>query len=185
MKLPAGINKWGSAALGGVCLLLVANLVAQYRDWQPKHSPEKAALAGSLNRTEKVPAHATDDLSKYDPSVHFDALKKLDSRPLPGDDRNPFDFVGGAAPAIVAGPAPQAPGVVQPPPPPPLPIKAVGYNELPGGKKEAMVTYNDDLEMVHEGDVVGTKYKIVKIDPTMLVVEDGETHKTIELPFQP
>ena len=59
----------------------------------------------------------------------------------------------------------------------------MGYNELPGGKKEAMVTYNDDLVVVHEGDMIGTKFKVVTINPTMVVVEDGETHKTIELPF--
>jgi ribosomal protein L24 len=62
-------------------------------------------------------------------------------------------------------------------------LKAVGYNELPGGKKEAMVTYNDDLVVVHEGDLIGAKFKVVKIDPSMVVVEDGETHKDLQLPF--
>ena len=59
----------------------------------------------------------------------------------------------------------------------------MGYNELPGGKKEAMLTYNDDLVVVHEGDTVGTKFKVVKIDPNQIVVEDGDTHQTLELPF--
>jgi ribosomal protein L24 len=62
-------------------------------------------------------------------------------------------------------------------------LKAAGYNELPGGQKEAMVTFNDDLVVVHEGDVIGSKYKVVKISPAMVVVEDGDTQKTIELPF--
>jgi ribosomal protein L24 len=59
----------------------------------------------------------------------------------------------------------------------------MGYNELPGGKKEAMVTYNDDLVVVHEGDLIGTKFKVVKIDPAKVVVEDGDTHQTLELAF--
>jgi hypothetical protein len=59
----------------------------------------------------------------------------------------------------------------------------VGYNELPGGKKEAMVTFNDDLEVVHEGDMIGTRFKIVKITPNMVVVEDDTTHQSLELPF--
>jgi ribosomal protein L24 len=54
---------------------------------------------------------------------------------------------------------------------------------LPGGKKEAMVTFNDDLVVVHEGDIVGSKFKVVKINPSMVVVEDGDTHENIELPF--
>ena len=48
-----------------------------------------------------------------------------------------------------------------------------------------MVTYNDDMVMVHEGDLIGTKYRVAKITPAMVVVEDGETHQTLELPFPP
>jgi hypothetical protein len=125
--------------------------------------------------------HVAEDLAQYDPDVHFDALKKLDSRPLPDEDRNPFEFVGEAAPPPPQVAAAEAPPPPAPPPPPPL--KAVGYNELPGGKKEAMITYNDDLVVVHEGDLIGAKFKVVKIDPAMVVVEDGETHKNLELPF--
>jgi len=189
MKLPAGINKSGSVVLGALCLLLVANLVAQYRDMQPGHSQARRVLAGGTpTRSEKTASPVPNDLAKYDPAVHLDALKKLLSRPLPDEDRNPFEFVGGAAPAP---PPPQtmgrpiAPAAAPPPPPPPPPLKAVGYNDLPGGKREAMVTFNEDLQVVHEGDVIGTKYKVIKIDPTKVVVEDGETHHTLELPFQP
>ena len=99
MKLPAGINKWGSGVLGVVSLLLVANLVAQYRAMQPGNSRAHAAPASAPpTRAEKASSHAADDLAQYDPDVHFDALKALDSRPLPDEDRNPFEFVGGAAP---------------------------------------------------------------------------------------
>jgi len=138
--------------------------------------------SGSHPRAVKASVHAADDLLQYDPDVHFDALKSLDSRPLPDEDRDPFEFVGGAvAPGPQAvGPA-AAPAAPAPPPPPPL--KAVGYNELPGGKKEAMVTFNDDLVVVHEGDLVGVKFKVVTINPTMVVVEDGDTHEKLELPF--
>jgi hypothetical protein len=59
----------------------------------------------------------------------------------------------------------------------------MGYNELPGGKKEAMVIYNDDLEVVHEGDMIGTRFKVLKINPTSISVQDGDTQKTIELAF--
>lgn len=46
-----------------------------------------------------------------------------------------------------------------------------------------MVTFNDDLLVVHEGDSIGTKFKVVKINPTAVVIEDGETHETHELAF--
>ena len=59
----------------------------------------------------------------------------------------------------------------------------MGYNELPGGKKEAIVTLNDDVQMVHEGEMIGTRFKVISIDPAKLVVEDGDTKKNVELPF--
>ncbi|MFZ0963635.1 MAG: hypothetical protein WAO35_22455 [Terriglobia bacterium] len=185
MTLPAGINKWGVVVLGVVCLLLGANLVRQYRALQPaKSAPHPNALSASHPRTGRDSSHAADDLAQYDPSIHFDALKKLDSRPPPDEDRNPFASLGGPGPEVAkGGPAPPPTPPPPPAPPPPPPLKAVGYNELPGGKKEAMVTFNDDMVVVHEGDLIGTKYKVVKIDSSMVVVEDGDTQKTLELPF--
>jgi hypothetical protein len=149
---------------------------------QPGSSRANTSPASaSPTRAAKALAHVTNDLAQYDPDVHFDALKALDSRPLPDEDRNPFEFVGGAAPEVPHAAAP--PTAAPPAPPAPPPLKAMGYNELPGGKKEAMVTYNDDLVVVHEGDLIGSKFKVVKIDPMMVVVEDGETHQNLELPF--
>jgi hypothetical protein len=191
MNLPAGINKWGVAVLGVVCFFLVVRLVAQYRSMMPrKPHAHPAPASAQSKRVEKGPSHAADDLAKYDPDVHFDTLKKLDARPLPDEDRAPFDS-GLAAPAPVVAPTVQgaAPPPNAPPPPPPAPpLKAVGYNELPGGQKEAMVTFTegerkDEMVMVHEGDQIGTRFKVSKIDSTMVVVEDGDTHKSLELPF--
>jgi hypothetical protein len=140
---------------------------------------------GASTRVIKPDARVADDLLHYDPEVHFSALKDLDSRPLPDEDRNPFDFVGGLS---AAAPAPQMAAPVQqaaapPPPPPPPPLKAVGYNELPGGDKQAMLTYNDDLSVVHVGDTVAAKYKVISINPQVVVVEDSDTHEKIELPI--
>jgi len=186
MKLPAGIDKWGSAVLGLVSLLLVAHLVAQYRSWQPRVSEVHAATKGhSRVRVEKGSSPNTQDLAPYNPSVHFEALKTLDSRPLPDEDRNPFVYVGEPVPQPPkpTAPTPQAPPPALPPPPPPPPLKAMGYNELAGGKGEAMVTYNDDLVVVHEGDTIANKFKVVKITPATIVVIDGDTNKTLELQF--
>lgn len=190
MKLPTSMNKWVPVVLGVVSALLVANLVTEYRGMQPGNAKVQHVRATTpVARTAAVGAkgssHPADDLAKYDPTVHFAALKAQDSRPLPDEDRNPFQFVGEVAP-VAQRAAPPPPNVTPPPPPappPPPPLKAMGYNELPGGKKEAMVTYNDDLQVVHEGDVIGTRFKVVTISPATVVVEDEKDHKTIELPF--
>jgi Tfp pilus assembly protein PilP len=59
----------------------------------------------------------------------------------------------------------------------------MGYNEAPGGQKEAFVSYEDQAIVVHEGDVVGSKYKVLKITSTAITVEDATSHQTTDLPF--
>jgi hypothetical protein len=186
MKLPAGTEKLAIGVMGVVSLLLAWNLVSQYRAMQPgiSHAHAHPITASTKPvRAAKTPSHAVDDLVQYDPDLHLAALSAQDSRPLPDEDRDPFDFVGGAVAPVSGGTVVAAQAPPPPPPPPPLPVKAVGYNDLPGGGKEAMVTFNDDVVVVHEGDTIGTKYKVVKINPTMVVIEDGDTHESHELPF--
>ena len=183
MKLPAGSQKLGVGVLAVLSLILVGNLVRQYRKMQPRTGHAQLATTTVVHpQAGKTSAQVTADLVQYDPDVHFAALKTLDSRPLPDEDRNPFEFVGGMVAPVPAGAAAPVP-VAAPAPPPPPPLKAVGYNELPGGKKEAMVTFNDDLSVVHEGEMVGVKFKVLTISPQMVVVEDGDTHEKIELPI--
>ena len=186
MKLPVGLNKWGVPVFALAILLLVVNLVAQYRDLQPGKTHPAPAANRPATVAGKSTSHAADDLAKYDPTVRFDDLKALDSRPLPDDDRDPYEPVGGG-PAVVPNPgaAVPQPAAAPPPPPPPPPLKAMGYNELPGGQKEAMISFNDEVVVAHEGDVIGAKFKVVKIDPAKVVVENGETHESFDLPFPP
>jgi hypothetical protein len=182
MKLPAGSQKLGAGVLAVVALTLVGNLVRQFRELEPGTGHAQVVTTTVVHPAAgKGSAQVTADLVQYDPNVHFAALKTLDSRPLPDEDRNPFDFVGGVAAPIPDAAAPVP--VAAPAPPAPPPLKAVGYNELPGGKKEAMVTFNDDLSVVHEGEMVGVKFKVLTISPQMVVVENGDTHEKIELPI--
>jgi len=183
MKLPPGTEKWGIGILAVLSLLLVRHLVSQFQG-TPIGDLHVAAAgnSGRIRGTSRV----AEDLAHYDPVVHLEVLKQLDARPLPDAERSPFEYVGGAVAPKQAGTvtAPTVPVAPPPPPvPPPLPLKAMGYNELPGGGKEAFVNYEDNMQLVHEGDVVGTRFKILKITPTALTVEDETDHQTHEMPF--
>ena len=94
MKLPVGFKKWGVPVFALAIVLLVVNLVAQYRDLQPGKGHVAAATSRRAPVAGKVYSHAADDLAKYDPTVRFDQLKALDSRPLPDADRNPYEPLG-------------------------------------------------------------------------------------------
>jgi len=114
-----------------------------------------------------------------------DLLKEFEDRPLPELRRNPFEFMAGPAPVSPVQAAVQAAAAPQPPPPPPVTLKLMGYSEGKGGVKEAMVSDEDQVYVVHEGDSVGTRYKIIKITPTVVTVQDATLHQTIDLPVSP
>jgi hypothetical protein len=195
------MEKWGIAILGVVSLVLVVILVNQYNQMRaivklPAAKARPPARVG-VRAAAKVPVvkqavrpRAPDDLSVYNSIVDVELLKKYEDRPLPELHRDPFTFVAVAAPARV-----QAPGVAAPPPPvppPPLNLKVMGYTEGKGAPDEAMVELcsascetsspDDQVLVVHAGEAVGTRYKVVKINPTVVTVEDAAIHQTVDLP---
>lgn len=192
MKMPAAIEKWGPGVLGVMSLLLLANLANQFRHAHPlialpapeNAGPSRAVKAGGLS-------HAADDLSQYDPMVNLDSLKKLDTRPLPDIPRSLFSFVEPPAPAppaavtspLLAQTEALAAPAIPPPPPPPIQMKIMGYNEMAGRQKCAFASYQNQEEVVQEGDVVGSRYKILKITPLTVLVEDATSHQTTQLPI--
>lgn len=188
MKVNGQLEKWGVGVLGVVSLVLIVNLVLQLsRPNRGSARPQAKASLGAktaappaektANRQPKVP----DELSRYDPTVNLSLLDELNGRPLPDLKRNPFEFV---MPPVKAGPQQAAAmAAMQAPPPPPVTLKPMGYSEGKGGVKEVMVSDADQVFVVHAGDSVGTRYKIIKVTPTMITVEDAAVHQTVDLPI--
>jgi hypothetical protein len=203
MKLSGQMEKWGIAILGVVSLVLVVILVNQYNHMRATvklpvtkaRPPARVGVRAGSNAPvvkQAVRPRAPDGLSIYNSIVDVDLLKKYEDRPLPELHRDPFTFVAVAAPARV-----QAPGVAAAPPPapppPPLNLKVMGYTEGKGAPDEAMVELcaascetsspDDQVLVVHAGEAVGTRYKVVKINPTVVTVEDDAIHQTVDLPI--
>jgi hypothetical protein len=188
MKVTGQIEKWGAGVLGIVSLVLVVHLVLQFhrgRTRDTRHQAESPARAKAHTLPGATAAvgkqKTSDELSGYDSVVKLELLKEFKDRPLPKLDRNPFEFV--AAP-VRGSPSPTTAAAAAPPPPPPPPVtlKPIGYSEGKGGVKEAMVSDEDQVFVVHEGDPVGTRYKVIKITPTVITVEDATLHQTVDLP---
>ncbi len=59
-----------------------------------------------------------------------------------------------------------------PPPPPPINLKYFGISNSNGEKPKAFLSQGDDVWIAREGDVVNRHYKIVRISPTAVEVED-------------
>jgi hypothetical protein len=170
-------EKWASAALALMSLFLLAYLARQTGVWaeaRPPQKPARSTVATDRERQRK------DDLARFDPVVKLELLHQLQSRPVPHFNRNPFEY---PAPKVAPAPAPApaAPPVAQPPPPPP--IKAMGYMEKAGGVREATVTDDaDNIYVVHENDVFANHFKVLKISPTVIEIEDTTTQQSIQLP---
>jgi hypothetical protein len=59
-----------------------------------------------------------------------------------------------------------------PPPPPPINLKYFGISNSKGEKPKAFLSQGDDVWIAHEGDVVNRHYRIVRISPRDVEVED-------------
>jgi hypothetical protein len=144
--------------------------------------PRAKATTGTGAKAPAGKPSVSDELSRYDSVVKLGLLKELEDRPLPELERNPFEFVAAPAKGAAAGtPAPAL--AAEPAAPPPVTLKPMGYSEGRGGVKEAMVSDEDQVFVVHEGDSVGTRYKVIKITPTVITVEDATLHQTVDLPI--
>jgi hypothetical protein len=111
----------------------------------------------------------------------LDRLKQLLDRPLPELTRNPFEFEAAPARPSPAHSA-SAPPPTQPPAPP-VSLKIMGYSEKAGGVQEALASDDEQVYVIHEGDTVAGKYKILKITPKTVTVENVSSHQIADLPI--
>jgi hypothetical protein len=193
MKVTGHLGKWGAGVLGVVSLVLLVNLIVQLKRPSAGNAHPQVKVSSGIGTATPPAGKATaarpkepkelDELSRYDPTLDLDLLKKLDDRPLPDLKRNPFEFVMPPVKAVPLHAAAAVAVAAAPPPLPPVDLKPMGYSEGAGGIKEAMVSSEDQIIVVHAGDSVGTRYKIIKITSTAITVEDATAHQTIDLPI--
>jgi hypothetical protein len=140
----------------------------------------KAARSGAVRR----PAGESHSL---DPTLRYDWLKASEDTEYKGSGRNIFEaqiFI----PKPKFRPAPPPPPVVQqgpvlPPPPPPIPLKFFGFASKPGEPKRVFLSQNEDVFIGGEGDVVDRQYRILRISPMAVEVEDVLNNNRQEIPL--
>jgi hypothetical protein len=150
--------------------------------WQRRGADTPAVGAGAAG----VPsAGKLEDI----PWIDLDRLNVADQPPAPLGKRDPFKFAptappppppgaggvnnGGMPTAAPTEPPPSTP--TPPPPPPPMTIKFIGMVEKQGRK--IAVLMSDQKEILHgrEGDVLGGRYRIVKIGFESVDLQDVTT----------
>src|SRR5262249_25149660 len=135
---------------------------------------------------------------KVDPTLRLDLLAKVQNVESAGGTRNlfqmgpppakPVELPKGPEPVVVIGPAPPAPKVETPPPPPPppppIPLKFYGFSTVRGNaKKTAYFLDGEDILSASEGDTLKRRYRVVRIGPNSVLMEDTESKRQQSLPL--
>lgn len=125
-----------------------------------------------------------------DPSLNLQMLKNSESIEYKGSNRNIFGMTEEPVqkiPQPVQGPRNMPPPQQQvnlgPPPPPPINLKFYGYSTKSGQKTIFLSQDKDTVFVAHEGDIIGRRYKILRINPNSVEIMDLLTNnkQTISL----
>lgn len=147
--------------------------------------------ASATPRAAAVRAHEATKIAGpmagLDPTLHPEVMAQAESIEYTGKGRNIFSMF--SEPVIEKTNAPIRPQPVAPqpppgpPPPPPIDLKFFGYETHQGGARKAFLLHGDDVFIAAEGDVVDHHYKVVKIAPLSVQIQDIPYNNTQTLPL--
>ena len=174
-----------AAVLGVVLLLIVAYYVVPSSSTNAstttvttagsEGTPVKAAAA---HRASSTPGKKERPPQSLDPTLHLQQLASTEQIKYEGSGRN--IFVSQPDPVI---PTPLAPGVAKkddgpiyqipvPVAPTPIPLKFFGFASQPGEPKKVFLAKGEDVFIAGEGEIVDRRYKVVRITPTSVDIQD-------------
>ncbi|HXH51158.1 MAG TPA: hypothetical protein VNM47_17600 [Terriglobia bacterium] len=191
MKNRSNIEKIGIVALAGLCVFLVFKIVSAFvstpagvENAGPKVSAQAPKSAPANNATKKSTAS-----SNSGSALQVQSLDEYRPKAFPDLSRNPFDFgPPPLTPAQRAMQAAQAAGggamtASTTAGPAGMPLRAIGYSEKHGVGPEAYLVDTNDVYIVHDGDLVSQRFKILKITSLIVEVQDGASGEKAQLPI--
>jgi hypothetical protein len=141
--------------------------------------PVKTVEVEPVGRRGTGPSKKAHAPANLDPTLRLDLLAASEGTMYEGSGRNIF-----VSQAEVVIPKPIAPGspdatttkpyiTPSPPPPLPIPLKFFGFASRPGEPKRIFLSKNnEDVFIAGEGDIVDRRYKIVRISPNSVEIQD-------------
>lgn len=124
--------------------------------------------------------------SNLDPTLRFDLLKPSEETSYRGSGRNIFKPQADPPPQPIPKPIVNPTGPIGPPPPPPPPpinLKFFGFANKPGEPKRIFLSQGDDVFVAGEGEIVNRRYRIVRIGPSWVEIEDVLTNHSQNIPL--
>jgi hypothetical protein len=179
------------AALGVIALLLVA-----YEFWPSSSTTPGPASVQTSSSGPARPATRRTSSGKViplaeprlDPTLDLALLKQSEEIKYAGNGRN--IFVAGSVATIEK---PKANGTDQneqaayrPPPiapPPPITLKFFGFANKPGEPKRVFLSQGEDVFIAGEGDIVNRRYRVLRISPNAVEMEDVLNNNRQSIPL--
>lgn len=176
-----------AAVLGVLAVALVVNLL-----WTSMGSSTPATAAAPVPAASRQAGRAKTPVTlarSLDPTLRFDWLKVSEDTKYEGNGRNIFQ------PGIEM-PEPQGNGTTDhaekeplppvpqgPPPPPPITLKFFGFANQMGEPKRVFLSQDGDIFVAGEGDIVDRRYKVLRIMPQAVEIEDVLNNNRQSIPL--
>ena len=124
-----------------------------------------------------------------DPRLRLDLLKGSEDITYAGTGRNIFlSYDEAPIPKPVADPRldksqAQAQLPSGPPPPPPITLRFFGFANKPGQPRKVFLAKGQDIFIAGEGDIVDRRYKVLRIGPTSIELQDVLNNNRQSIPI--
>lgn len=181
-----------SAVLSVLALFLVGRIFFGSGDSTPSATaPATSLTPATLARPGKGKArNAGKNLPSaprsLDPELRYDWLKASEDTKYEGNGRNIFKVQADIPQPVASvdtkkeeaekGPPP-------PPPPPPITLKFFGFANKAGEPKKIFLSQGEDVFIAAEGDIVNRHYKVVRISPMSVEIEDVLNNNRQSIPL--
>jgi hypothetical protein len=179
------------AVLGSIAVLVVL-----FEFW-----PSSTSTPAATQATTVGPAHPATRRTasgkvipiiepRLDPTLDIDVLKQSEEIKYAGNGRN--IFVAGSVATIEV---PKHNGTAdhdeqteirQPPPippPPPITLKFFGFANEPGTPEKVFLSQGEDVFIAGEGEIVDRRYRVLRISPTSVEMEDVLNNNRQNIPL--
>ena len=130
--------------------------------------------ASSSKPTKTTPRLVADSQSSLDPTLRLQLLRSVEGIAYSGSGRNIFvEQQEVVIPPVAKNVQTDVPtGPPAPPPPPQITLKFFGFTNHPGEAKKVFLSEGEDVFIASEGDIVNRRYKVVRISPNAVEIED-------------
>jgi hypothetical protein len=146
-------------------------------------TPSAPATAPVTRRAVPGRKSAASSMRSLDPTLRFDWLKQSEEIKYEGIGRNIFQAKVEIPKVVAPVVTPSAPVAQGPPPPPPILLKFYGFASKAGEPRKVFLSKDGDVFIAGEGDIVDRRYRVLRITPMSVEVEDVLNNNRQSIPL--